>query len=51
MYKITWEEMSGQGESFESEPNECIGNNGYHPPICWVSDVIFSKLISAPPNP
>lgn len=41
---------SGHGESFESEPNECIGNNGYQPPVCCFS-LIVSKNISAPPKP
>lgn len=38
------------GESFESEPNECIGNNGYQPPICWAK-FNLSKDNSAPPRP
>lgn len=42
---------SGHGESFESKPNECIGNNGYQPPIRLPTK--FSLFIdsSAPPNP
>lgn len=42
--------ICGHGESFESEPNECIGNNGYQPPVYCLS-LIVSKNISAPPRP
>lgn len=39
-----------QGESFESEPSECIGNSGYQPTVREVS-VKESKATSAPPIP
>lgn len=42
--------LSGHGESFVSDPNECIGNNGNHPPTCWFSATLSTES-SAPPSP
>lgn len=43
--------LSGHGESFESNPNECIGNNGYQPPMRLPTMFILAIDSSAPPRP
>lgn len=43
--------LSGHGESFESNPNECIGNNGYQPPMRLPTIFILAIDSSAPPRP